>query len=369
MAPRAGEPLMIPVRVLVIDDSATMRKLIAYALNGAPGIEVVGEAPDPTEAFRLVDTLDPDVITLDVEMPKMNGLDFLRRVMKHRPRPVIMVSTLTTNGAAATIEALMNGAFDCVGKPSLQDDRTFSELIEKVRAAGESRRSRPGRSPAEHAAQPPAAPAAGHSFRATERIVAIGASTGGVEALITVLAGFPADCPPTVITQHMPANFTKSFSERLDRMCKPTVTEAIDRELLAKGRVYIAPGGQFHLEIIKRGDGFESRLREGDPVSGHRPAVDMLMSSVAKAAGRSAVGVILTGMGKDGAQGLLQMRQAGARTIGQNEASSLIYGMPRVAFEVGAVEKQVHLTRISQEILDPSRARNEGSITCHSSPN
>lgn len=358
---------MRPVRVLVIDDSATMRKIISYALTSAPGIEVVGEAPDPTEAFRLVDTLDPDVITLDVEMPKMNGLDFLRRVMKHRPRPVIMVSTLTVSGAAVTVEALMNGAFDCVGKPSLQDDRTFADLADKVRAAGESRRSRQERtplaSPAPHSAslaQHSATPA-GHGLRASERIIAIGASTGGVEALIAVLTGFPANCPPTVITQHMPANFTKSFSDRLDRLCKPAVSEARDREPLVGGHVYIAPGGQYHLEVIRRGDGFESRLRDGDPVSGHRPSVDVLMSSVAKAAGRSAVGVILTGMGRDGAQGLLQMRQAGARTIGQNEASSLIYGMPRVAHEVGAVEKQVHLTRISQEILDPSTLGTKGA--------
>lgn len=352
---------MRPIRALVIDDSATMRKIISFALGSAPGIEVVGEAPDPTEAFRLVDTLDPDVITLDVEMPKMNGLDFLRRVMKHRPRPVIMVSTLTVSGAAVTVEALMNGAFDCVAKPSLQDNRTFADLADKVRAAGESRRARQEHSQVASQALPPAAPAAAHSFRATERIVAIGASTGGVEALITVLTGFPADCPPTVITQHMPANFTKSFSDRLDRLCKPTVTEAKDRELLAAGHVYIAPGGPSHLEVVRRGDGFESRLREGDPVSGHRPSVDVLMSSVAKAAGRSAIGAILTGMGRDGAQGLLQMRQAGARTIGQNEASSLIYGMPRVAYEVGAVEKQVHLTRISQEILDPSGLGNKGA--------
>ena len=357
---------MSPVRVLVIDDSATMRKLISYALSSAPGIEVVGEAPDPTEAFKMVDTLDPDVITLDVEMPKMNGLDFLRRVMKHRPRPVIMVSTLTVSGAAVTIEALMNGAFDCVGKPSLQDDRTFGELAEKVRAAGEMRRARRDRGPAQPEAAAPGAAAPGGSLRATEKLIAIGASTGGVEALITVLGGFPANCPPTVVTQHMPANFTRSFADRLDRMCKPAVQEATDRTVLAPGNVYIAPGGQFHLEVHRRGDGFESRLRDSDPVSGHRPSVDVLMSSVAKAAGRDAVGVILTGMGRDGAQGLLQMRQAGARTIGQNEASSLIYGMPRVAFEVGAVGRQVHLTRISQEILDPLRVRNEGSALCHS---
>ena len=357
---------MKPVRVLVIDDSATMRRLIGFALAQANGIEVVGEAPDPTEAFRLVDTLDPDVITLDVEMPKMNGLDFLRRVMKHRPRPVIMVSSLTVSGAAATIDALVNGAFDCVGKPALQYDRSFQDLADKVRAAGEARwarQQRLGHEPATGHTVEPTAPAVS---RAPEKIVAVGASTGGVEALITLLSGFPEDCPATVITQHMPANFTRSFADRLDRMCKPAVREAPDRELLSPGHVYIAPGGLRHLEIVRRGERFESRLREGDPVSGHRPSVDVLMASVAKAAGGAAVGVILTGMGKDGAQGLLKMRQAGARTIGQNEASSLIYGMPRVAFEIGAVERQLHLARISQEILDPGRIQNEGSLMCHS---
>ena len=357
---------MKPVRVLIIDDSATMRRLIALALETAGGLEVVGEAPDPTEAFRLVDTLDPDVITLDVEMPKMNGLDFLRRVMKHRARPVIMVSSLTVAGASVTIEALMNGAFDCVAKPTLQEDRTFRDLAEKVRVAGESRRARQGRQQAAAEAAPAGATASVAGARLSEKIVAIGASTGGVEALIAVLGGFPADCPPTVITQHMPPNFTRSFAERLNRMCRPSVSEATDRDRLLPGHVYIAPGGRYHLEVYRRADGFENRLRDGDPVSGHRPSVDVLMASVAKAAGPEAVGVILTGMGRDGAQGLLEMRQAGARTIGQNEASSLIYGMPRVAFEVGAVEKQVHLTRISQEILGPARVRNEGRLICHS---
>ena len=355
---------MRPVRVLIIDDSATMRKIIGFALASNPAIEVVGEAPDPTEAFRLVDSLDPDVITLDIEMPKMNGIDFLRRVMKHRPRPVIMVSTLTVNGAAVTIEALALGAFDCVAKPSLKDDRSFEDLVEKVIAAGAGRnRARPSRPSPEP--QMPAPATSGLSV-ARERIVAVGASTGGVEALIAMLSDFPADCPPTVITQHMPANFTRSFAERLDRMCRPTVQEAEDRRPLARGNIYIAPGGERHLEIVRRGDGMETRLREGETVSGHRPSVDVLMASVASAVGQDAVGVILTGMGKDGAQGLLKMRQSGARTIGQDEQSSLIYGMPRVASEVGAVQKQLPLNRIAREIFSGARSTREGTVLCHS---
>lgn len=355
---------MKPVRVLIIDDSATMRKIIRFALEADTGIEVVGEAPDPTEAFRLVDTLDPDVITLDIEMPKMNGIDFLRRVMKHRPRPVIMVSTLTVNGAATTIEALARGAFDCVAKPTLTDSASFAELAEKVRAAGARRRraGAPERSPTPRGA---GAPPVGELPTIGVKAIAVGASTGGVEALIAMLTAFPADCPPTVITQHMPANFTKSFAERLDRMCRPRVQEAQDRTALARGNVYVAPGGDRHLEVVRRGDGLESRLRAGETVSGHRPSVDVLMTSVAAAAVGDAVGVILTGMGKDGAQGLLAMRQAGARTIGQDEASSLIYGMPRVAFEVGAVEKQIALNGIARAIFVGAATRKEGT-SCHS---
>lgn len=360
---------MKPVRVLIIDDSATMRRIIGFALSSNPAIQVVGEAPDPTEAFKLVDTLDPDVITLDIEMPKMNGIDFLRRVMKHRPRPVIMVSTLTVNGAAVTIEALALGAFDCVAKPSLKDDRSFEDLIEKVIAAGAVRARSGGASARPAPAREPAAPAPSAppmSGGALERLIAIGASTGGVEALISVLSEFPMDCPPTVITQHMPANFTRSFAERLDRLCRPTVQEAEDRRPLQRGNIYIAPGGGRHMEIMRGGGGLETRLREGETVSGHRPSVDVLMNSVAAAAGRDCVGVILTGMGRDGAQGLLKMRQNGARTIGQDETSSLIYGMPRVAFEVGAVQKQLPLSRIAREIFAGARSTKEGTVLCHS---
>jgi two-component system, chemotaxis family, protein-glutamate methylesterase/glutaminase len=361
---------MKPVRVLIIDDSATMRRIIGFALASNPAIQVVGEAPDPTEAFKMVDSLDPDVITLDIEMPKMNGIDFLRRVMKHRPRPVIMVSTLTVNGAAVTIEALALGAFDCVAKPSLKDDRSFEDLIEKVIAAGAVRnrssaalgRPAPAREPAAPSVMPAPSTAAGP----LERLIAIGASTGGVEALIAVLSEFPMDCPPTVVTQHMPANFTRSFAERLDRLCRPTVQEAEDRRPLQRGNIYIAPGGGRHMEVVRGGGGLETRLREGETVSGHRPSVDVLMNSVAAAAGRDCVGIILTGMGRDGAQGLLKMRQNGARTIGQDEMSSLIYGMPRVAHEVGAVQKQLPLSRIAREIFTGARSTKEGTVSCHS---
>ncbi len=355
---------MKPVRVLIIDDSPTMRKIIGFALDGHPEIEVVGEAPDPTAAFRMVDTLDPDVITLDIEMPKMNGLDFLKRVMKHRPRPVIMVSSLTTAGAAATIDALANGAFECIGKPSLKDDKSFAELTALVLAAGAARasgRSENGRTSGYTDARTPQ-PAS----RVSERIIAIGASTGGVEALIGVLGDFPADCPPTAIVQHMPANFTRSFAERLDRICKPKVEEAVDRQPLRPGTIYIAPGGGTHLEIVRQGDGHACRLRQGDTVSGHRPSVDVLMTSVAASFGSDAVGVILTGMGRDGADGMVRLRKAGARTIGQDENSSLIYGMPRVAFELGGVARQVPLNRITREIFSVGVIIREGAIPCHS---
>jgi two-component system chemotaxis response regulator CheB len=242
----------------------------------------------------------------------------------------------------------------------LPAEMAFADLAAKVKAAGRAR-VRPGVDRARGAAPTHAA----GDFRPDSRIVAIGSSTGGVEALLTVLAAFPANCPPTLITQHMPGSFTKSFAARLNRTCAAEVGEAYEGAPVEPGRIWLAPGGECHLEVAVTARP-RCRLTAGPPVNGHRPSVDVLFESVAKCAGNAAVGVILTGMGRDGAQGLLQMRQAGARTIGQNEASSLIYGMPRVAFEVGAVEKQVHLTRISQEILEPSRVRNEGSLMCHS---
>ncbi len=334
-------------RVLVVDDSASMRQLIASVLNSAPDIEVVGQAADPLEAREAIKALNPDVVTLDVEMPNMNGLDFLEKLMRLRPTPVIMVSNHTQRGGDITVKALQIGAVDCITKPAPGDPELFAGLCDKVRLAAELRsRLSPSPDPKGGSSGRPQ----NDNYRPNGKVVAIGSSTGGVEALTAVLQGFPANCAPVVITQHMPGTFTKSFAERLNRLCDATVTEAYDGAPLTPGKIYVAPGGAAHLEVVGS-DALRCRLRMGEPVSGHCPSVDVLFRSVAKAAGLGALGVILTGMGRDGADGLLTMRQAGARTIGQDAATSLIYGMPRTAFEAGGVEKQLPLKRIGAEIL------------------
>lgn len=343
-----------PARVLVVDDSATMRGLISAVLNADPDVKVVGQAADAFEARQAIKQLDPDVVTLDIEMPNMNGLEFLDKIMRLRPMPVIMVSTLTHKGAEATIAALEIGAFDCVGKPHPGDPHPFGGLVEKVKAAARSQRK------AMITNNRAAAPIAAAEYRAGRKTVAIGASTGGVEALIAVLQKFPANCPPTVITQHMPHTFTKSFAERLNRLCAPTVEEATEGARLEIGKIYLAPGGERHLQVANASAPC-CRLVDREPVNGHRPSVDVLFDSVAELAGRNAIGVILTGMGRDGAAGLLKMRHAGARTFGQNEKTCVVYGMPRVAYELGAVETQLPLGSIGEEILKAAAARKEGS--------
>ena len=328
---------MKPVRVLVVDDSATMRGLISALLARDPGIEVVGGAGDPFAAREAIKALQPDVITLDVEMPKMSGIEFLEKIMRLRPMPVIMVSTLTQAGAATSLEALSIGAVDCVGKPD------FEGLAEKVKGAARAR-IRP-------LAERPVPAVRRQSYLAGDGILAIGSSTGGVEALLTMLSSFPENCPPTVIAQHMPATFTGSFAARLDRVCAPRVAEAYAGAQLLPGHIYLAPGGVTHLEVTA-GSRPACRLSETALVNGHRPSVDVLFASVARAYGARAVGVILTGMGRDGATGLKQMRDAGARTLGQDEASCIVYGMPKVAFELGAVERQASLGAIGSLALD-----------------
>ncbi|MDO9416083.1 protein-glutamate methylesterase/protein-glutamine glutaminase [Pararhizobium sp.] len=348
-----------PARVLVVDDSPTMRGLITAILNEDPDVSVVGQAADAMEARAAIKQLDPDVVTLDIEMPNMNGLEFLDKIMRLRPMPVIMVSTLTQRGADATIAALEIGAFDCVGKPVAGDPRPFWGLVDKVKAAARSQRKFiiTGN---KAAAPTPAEVAASSDYKPSRKIVAIGSSTGGVEALIAVLSKFPANCPPTVITQHMPHTFTKSFAERLNRLCAPAVQEATDGARLEIGKIYLAPGGERHLQVVNALSP-HCRLLDREPVNGHRPSVDVLFDSVAELAGKNAVGVILTGMGRDGASGLLKMRQAGARTIGQNEKTCVVYGMPRVAYELGAVEQQLPLGSIGEEVLNSTSARREGS--------
>jgi two-component system, chemotaxis family, protein-glutamate methylesterase/glutaminase len=342
-----------PARVLVVDDSATMRGLISAILSADPDVHVVGQAGDAMQARAAIKELNPDVVTLDIEMPNMNGLEFLEKIMTLRPMPVIMVSTLTHRGAEASLAALEIGAFDCVGKPVPGEPRPFGDLVEKVKAAARTQRQyqRTSRAPA-------AVPPSIAEFRVGRKIVAIGSSTGGVEALIAVLQKFPANCPPTVITQHMPPSFTRSFAERLNRLCAPVVEEATDGARLEIGKIYLAPGGERHLQVAGS-SAPHCRLLDRDPVNGHRPSVDVLFDSVAELAGRNAVGVILTGMGRDGAAGLLKMRHAGARTIGQNEKTCVVYGMPRVAHELGAVDQQLPLNAIGEEILKLTAARKE----------
>jgi two-component system chemotaxis response regulator CheB len=345
---------MSPVRVVIVDDSATMRGLISSVLRRDPEIEVVGTAGDPYEARETIKNLNPDVITLDIEMPNMNGLEFLERIMRLRPMPVVMVSTLTTAGAEATLRALEAGAVDCVAKPTGVgggNEAALNELPYRVKnAARATVRARVDAPPS------PPRPKAAKPYTPSGDVVAIGSSTGGVEALLTVIGNYPENCPPTVITQHMPATFTKSFAARLDRATPAHVQEAYDGAPLEVGKVYLAPGGETHLEIVRSG-GLRCRLRTGDPVSGHRPSVDVLFNSVAATVGKDSVAAILTGMGKDGAQGLAAIRAAGGGTLGQDEASCVVYGMPKVAFEIGAVQRQASIDEIGPLLLKLSAKR------------
>ncbi len=350
---------MAKIRTLIVDDSATMRSLIAAALRQDPDIEVVGQAGDPFEAREAIKKLNPDVVTLDIEMPNMNGLDFLEKIMRLRPTPVIMVSTLTQAGALATLTALEFGAVDCVAKPTGsvgEAIQAFSGLADKVKAAATAK-LRP-MNDAQSFRKPPVksvTPVTESSFRPNGRLIAIGASTGGVEALLTVISRFPANCPPTVITQHMPATFTRSFAERLNRACAAEVSEAYDGAPLDTGRIYVAPGGATHLEVTGTSQ-WRCRLVESDLVNGHRPSVDVLFNSAARAAGSRGVAAILTGMGRDGARGMLAMREAGASTVAQDEATCVVYGMPKAAMEIGAAQKQAPLERIASTILNMCNA-------------
>lgn len=357
---------MTPVRVLVVDDSATMRGLITLALRRDPQIEVVGTAGNPLKARDVIKAHNPDVITLDVEMPGMNGLEFLDKIVRLRPTPVIMVSNLTGQGTDVAIEAMQIGAVDCISKPAPGDARPFAELPQLVKAAAGAR-VRPRRSLGTNANARDRLRPLASTYEPDGRMVLIGSSTGGVEALTTLIAQLPENCPPTLIVQHMPPEFTTSLANRLDRLHAPRVIEAYDGAPIEPGNVYIAPGGSTHLTVEENG-GLRCHLRKGAPVSGHSPSADVLFSSAADVAKSDALGVILTGMGRDGADGLLAMRQAGARTIGQDEATSLIYGMPRAAFEAGAVERQLPLDRIASAILSMTnlRGRQGRDTKCHS---
>lgn len=343
------------IRTIIVDDSAFYRGILKRMLSSDPAIEVVGTAVDPHDAREQIKRFNPDVITLDVEMPGMDGLSFLEKLMRLRPMPVVMVSTLTEQGAEVTLRALELGAVDFMPKPSDLSDESYRaqvrELAGKVRAAAGARVR-----PLNGARAPRRADSPSDGYDPSRHLVAIGASTGGVEAISEVLSGFPANCPPTVITQHMPAAFTPNFARRLDKIVAPHVKEAEDGDRLEVGQVLIAPGGERHLTVAAGSRGPVVRLVEGPTVSGHRPSVDMMMDSVAALRGPSLIGVMLTGMGRDGAKGLLKLRQAGGHTIGQDENSCVVYGMPRAAYETGAIEQQVTLSGISREILGLCRA-------------
>lgn len=347
------------IRVLVVDDSALIRSVMQEIINREKDMECVGAAPDPLVAREMIKSLNPDVLTLDVEMPKMDGLDFLERLMRLRPMPVIMVSTLTERGSDITFRALALGAVDFVSKPKMDIARGMeqyaSDITEKIRAAAQSRvRKTVAAPPLDIQAKLSAdaiLPSVAGRYSSTEKLIIIGASTGGTEAIKDVLTKLPADVPGILVTQHMPENFTKSFAERLNSLCKISVKEAEHNERVLPGHAYIAPGHS-HLLLKRSGANYMTELNQGPPVNRHRPSVDVLFRSAANVAGANALGIILTGMGKDGAQGLLEMRQAGCHTIAQDEESCVVFGMPKEAIAVGGACEVFPLQGIAKRTLD-----------------
>jgi two-component system chemotaxis response regulator CheB len=339
------------IRVLVVDDSAVMRAFLSRVVASQPDMELLGASPDPLLAIDRIRRNPPDVITLDVEMPRMNGLDFLRNLMAVRPLPVIMISSLTRQGAETTLRALELGAVDFFPKPASFDglEATAQEIAEKIRAAAGARvlRRRPMASAQPvppRPALPPAVPPSGTA--ALHRVIGIGASTGGVEALRELLGALPAQMPPILIAQHMPPGFTETFARRLDTLCRIHVKQAEDNETARMGVAYVAPGGR-HLVLARRGVHYVLRVTDDPPVNRHRPSVETLFLSIARAAGASAIGVMLTGMGGDGAAAMLEMKRAGAYTIAQDEASCVVFGMPRQAIAAGGVREVAPLADIA----------------------
>jgi two-component system, chemotaxis family, protein-glutamate methylesterase/glutaminase len=352
---------MAKTRVIVVDDSALVRSLLTEIINGQPDMECVGAAADPLIAREMIRALNPDVITLDVEMPRMDGIDFLAKLMRLRPMPVLMVSTLTERGADVTLRALELGAVDFVAKPKVGVSdglRTLAaDITEKIRTASRAhvRRAVPV------AANAPAAVAPASLGRlSTEKIVFIGASTGGTEATKEVLVNLPHDAPAVLITQHMPAGFTRSYAARLDGLCRISVKEAVDGERVLPGHAYIAPGG-LHLSVERSGANYVARVRDSEAVNRHKPSVEVLFKSAARVVGRNALGIMLTGMGADGATAMKEMRDAGSYNLVQDEASCVVFGMPREAIAAGAADEVLPLSQVAPRLLE--RLRSLGSLS------
>lgn len=365
MAPRPR------IKVLVVDDSALVRKILTELIGADPGMEVVGAAGDAYAAREMIKRLEPDVLTLDVEMPKMDGVTFLRNLMRLRPMPVVMVSSLTERGADITLDALSLGAVDFLTKPRLDIAAKLAEygdeLRAKVRAAAGARlRSQAGPTtpprgvPPAYSADAVLTRQAPLHFRTTERIIAIGASTGGTEAIKDVLLGLPADAPGVLIAQHIPKNFSEAFARRMNRLTQLNVVEAQDGQQVLPGHAYVAPGDR-HLMLVRDGARYVCRLDDGELVNRHKPSVDVLFRSVAQQAGRNALGVLLTGMGRDGARGLLEMREAGSPTLAQDEATSVVWGMPGEAVALGAATEVLPLPSIAARLLALVRVRDPGA--------
>ncbi len=346
------------IRVIVIDDSALVRGILTEIINGQHDMEVVAVASDPLVARTQIKALDPDVLTLDVEMPRMDGLDFLEKLMRLRPMPVVMVSSLTEKGSDITLKALELGAVDFVSKPKIDIKRGLEEysqeITDKIRVAAKAQIKnlvKPALPavPLKHTADV-VLPAVKSAMISTEKIIVIGASTGGTEALKEVLTRMPPDCPGILITQHMPEAFTRAFAQRLDGLCKICVKEAEEGDRILPGHAYVAPGSH-HLLLARSGSNYVAKLSDGPPVNRHRPSVDVLFRSAANCAGKNVIGIILTGMGGDGASGMLEMKQAGAHTFAQDEKSCVVFGMPKEAIAKGGVDEVVPLHEITRKVF------------------
>ena len=345
------------IKVLVIDDSALIRGVMKEIINRENDMVCVGSAPDPLVAREMIKALNPDVLTLDVEMPKMDGLDFLERLMRLRPMPVLMVSTLTESGSDITFRALELGAVDFFSKPKMDIARGMEEyaigITDKIRAVAQARvrKTVAALVTQEKLSADVILPSTVRRFSSTEKLIVIGASTGGTEAIKEILVKLPADAPAILVTQHMPENFTKSFADRLNSLCKISVKEAEHNERILPGHAYIAPGNS-HLLLKRSGTHYIAELNQGPLVNRHRPSVDVLFRAAANIAGANALGIILTGMGKDGMQGMLEMRQAGSYTIAQDEASCVVFGMPKEAIAAGAVCEVLPLQNIARRTME-----------------